>query len=203
MKIICVGRNYKKHILELKNKIPSDIIFFLKPETAIPLKNQPFFLPDFSEEIHHEIEVVVKIDKTGKHIQEKFAHNYYNEFTLGIDFTARDVQKKLKKNGEPWEKAKAFDGSAPIGKFIHKDDIKNIQNIDFQLTINKEKKQIGNTKHMIYTISQLISYISKFITLKKGDLIFTGTPSGVGKVKKGDFLEGFINNTRIIDVKIK
>jgi len=203
MKIICIGRNYNNHVLELKNKTSDDMIFFLKPETAIILKNQPFFIPDFSKEIHHEIEVVIKINKTGKHIQEKFAHTYYHELTLGIDFTARDLQKNIKKNGEPWEKAKAFDGSAPVGRFIQKHDIQDIQNLNFKLTVNQEEKQSGNTKNMTYTIKQIISYISRFITLKKGDLIFTGTPAGVDKIKKGDFLEGFINNERIIDIKIK
>ena len=195
MKIICIGRNYKDHILELKNPTPGDMIFFLKPETAIPIKNQPFFIPDFSKKIHHEIELVIKINKTGKHIQEKFAHKYYSELTLGLDFTARDLQKKLKKNGEPWEKAKSFDGSAAIGRFIEKSQIKNINDIN--------TKQIGNTKNMIFKIDYIISYISTFITLKKGDLIFTGTPKGVSKIKKGDVLEGFINNEKIIKVKIK
>ena len=203
MKIICVGRNYKGHILELKNNTPKELVFFLKPETAIPLKNQPFFIPDFSQEIHHEIELVVKINKTGKHIQEKFAKHYYSELTLGIDFTARDVQERLKKNGLPWEKAKAFDGSAPIGKFIDKTQIQNIDNINFQLLVNKTPMQIGNTKDMIFKIDFIISFISQFITLKKGDLIFTGTPEGVSKIHKGDFLEGFIENKKIIELKVK
>ena len=203
MKIICIGRNYKNHILELKNKVPKEIIFFLKPETAILQKKQPFFIPDFSKEIHHEIEVVIKINKTGKHIQEKFAHTYYNELTLGIDFTARDVQKKIKKRGEPWEKAKSFDGSAPIGLFINKSHIKDLNNFNFKLLVNNKKKQKGNTKNMIFKIDYIISYISQFITLKKGDLVFTGTPSGVDKVKKNDVLVGFIENQKILDIKIK
>ena len=200
MKIICIGRNYKEHILELKNNIPNDIIFFLKPETAIPLKNQPFFIPDFSNEIHHEVEVVIKIKKTGKHIKEKFAYNYYNEISLGIDFTARDIQKKIKSNGEPWEKSKAFDGSAPVGKFI---SVEDVQKINFKLLVNGKVRQLGNTQNMIHSVDCLISYISQFITLKKGDLIFTGTPSGVAKVKKGDLLEGMIENEKILEVKIR
>ena len=175
----------------------------MKPETAIPLKNQPFFIPDFSTNIHHEIEVVIKINKNGKHIQEKFANKYYNEITLGVDFTARDIQKQLKENGEPWEKAKAFDGSAPIGKFLKKNEVENINNFHFNLYVNNEKKQSGNVKDMIFTIDYIIAYISKFITLKKGDLIFTGTPSGVGKVKKHDLLEGYIESEKIIEIKIK
>ena len=203
MKIICIGRNYKNHILELKNSIPKEMIFFLKPETAIPQKNQPFFIPDFSEEIHHEIEIVIKICKTGKHIDPKFAHTYFNEFTLGIDFTARDIQNNIKQNGEPWEKAKAFDGSAPVGFFIKKSSVNNMQNINFKLFVNKEEKQCGNTKNMIHDINYIISYISKYITLKKGDLIFTGTPAGVSKVNKNDYLEGYIENQRILDIIVK
>jgi len=202
MKIICVGRNYQDHILELKNKTPKEILFFLKPETAIPIK-QPFFIPDFSNEIHHEIEIIIKICKTGKHIQKEFASRYYNELSLGIDFTARDVQEKLKSNSEPWEKAKAFDGSAPIGTFIKKEEFENIQNINFQLFVNQKLKQEGNTKNMIFSIDQIISYISKYITLKKGDLIFTGSPSGVGEVQKNDILEGFIENQKILKINIK
>lgn len=200
MKIICIGRNYKEHISELKHNIPNDIIFFLKPETAIPLKNQPFFIPDFSNEIHHEIEVVIKINKTGKHIKEKFACNYYNEISLGVDFTARDIQKKIKSNGEPWEKSKAFDGSAPVGKFI---SVEDVQKIKFKLLVNGEVRQLGNTQKMIHSVDCLISYVSQFITLKKGDLVFTGTPSGVAKVKKGDLLEGIIGNEKILEVNVR
>ena len=203
MKIICVGRNYKEHVLELNNHIPEELLFFLKPETAVPIKNQPFFIPDFSDEIHHEVELVVKINRTGKHIEEKFANTYYEELTLGIDFTARDIQSKLKQKGEPWEKSKAFDGSAPIGIFIKKHEFKNIQNLNFRLLVNDKEKQSGNTKNMIFTIDQIISYISKFITLKKGDLIFTGTPSGVNKVKKDDHLKAFLENRQLLKIKIK
>ncbi len=202
MKIICIGRNYQNHVLELNNTTPKEILFFLKPETAIPSKGQPFFIPDFSQEIHHEVELIIKINKTGKHIDEKFAHNYYDEISLGIDFTARDIQKKAKNKREPWEKAKAFDGSAPLGAFLKKEGF-NMQNIQFELHINNTSVQKGNTKNMIFSINQIISYVSKFITLKKGDIIFTGTPSGVGKVKKNDVLEAFIENNKVLEIKIK
>ena len=203
MKIICVGRNYKKHIVELKNKIPKEIVFFLKPETAVPQKNQPFFIPDFSNNVHHEIEIVIKINKTGKHIQEKFAHRYYDELTLGIDFTARDIQEKLKKEGKPWEKAKSFDGSAPVGRFIKKNTVDNIHDLNFKILVNNKQIQYGNSKNMIFSIDQIISYVSKFITLKKGDLIFTGTPSGVGRVEKNDILEGYLENEKLIETIVR
>ncbi len=201
MKIICIGRNYKEHIKELKNKYSSEITFFLKPQTAIPVKNQPFFLPDFTQEIHHEIEIIIKINRTGKFIQKKFSNRYYNEISLGIDFTARDIQDNLKKMGLPWEKAKAFDGSAPIGKFINKDDF-DLENIDFMLKVNGEIKQNGNSKNMINNIDEIISYISNYITLKKGDIIFTGTPKGVGKIYKNDVLEGFIDGKKLLHVDV-
>ena len=203
MKIICVGRNYKKHIFELKNIVPEEIVFFLKPETAIPQKNQPFFIPDFSNDIHHEIELVIRINKTGKHIQKKFSNTYYNQITLGVDFTARDLQQKLKEKREPWEKAKSFDNSAPIGRLISKERFSDINNINFTLFKNKKQVQSGNTKDMIFKIDEIIAYVSKFITLKKGDLIFTGTPDGVGKVEKEDILEGYIENEKILDFKVK
>ncbi|MBJ04721.1 MAG: 2-hydroxyhepta-2,4-diene-1,7-dioate isomerase [Flavobacteriales bacterium] len=203
MKIICVTRNYKQHALELNNKIPTELIFFLKPETAIPIKGQPFFIPDFSNEIHYELEVVIKINKTGKHIQERFAHKYFDELSLGIDFTARDLQSKLKKMSFPWEMSKSFDGSAPIGFFVKKQEFKDINNLNFELTVNNDIKQSGNTKNMIFSFNHIISYVSKYITLKKGDLIFTGTPKGVGKVRKNDFLIGKIEGKQIIQIKIK
>tara|TARA_B100001250_G_scaffold288083_1_gene249842 strand:- start:126 stop:737 length:612 start_codon:yes stop_codon:yes gene_type:complete len=203
MKIICIGRNYKKHIFELKNSMPEEIIFFLKPETAIPQKNQPFFIPDFSNNIHHEIELVIKINKSGKHIQTQFSNTYYDQITLGVDFTARDIQQILKEKGEPWEKAKSFDNSAPIGKFISKERFPDINKINFTLFKNKEQVQSGNTKDMIFKIDEIISYVSQFITLKKGDLIFTGTPDGVDKVEKEDILEGYIENEKILDFKVK
>ena len=202
MKIICIGRNYQDHVLELNNTIPEKIIFFLKPETAVPLTGQPFFIPDFSKDIHYEVELVIKINKTGKHIEQKFASNYFNEISLGIDFTARDVQKKAKKNSEPWEKAKAFDGSAPLGDFIKKDNF-DINDINFKLLINNKIVQKGNTKNMIFNINKIISYVSKYITLKKGDVIFTGTPSGVGRVERDDVLEGFLEDKRVLTIKVK
>ncbi|MBF25472.1 MAG: 2-hydroxyhepta-2,4-diene-1,7-dioate isomerase [Flavobacteriales bacterium] len=203
MKIICIGRNYPAHISELKNIIPNDIIFFLKPETSIVHKKQPFFIPDFSNNIHHEIEVVIKINKSGKHINEKFSYNYYNELTVGIDFTARDIQQQLKQDGYPWEKAKAFDGSAVIGTFINKENIADLNNLYFKLLVNSKIKQSGNTKNMIFKIDNIISYVSKYITLKKGDLIFTGTPSGVDKVNKNDILEGYIEDKQVFKIRVK
>tara|TARA_B100001250_G_C19763064_1_gene773411 strand:+ start:1030 stop:1638 length:609 start_codon:yes stop_codon:yes gene_type:complete len=201
MKIICIGRNYKKHIEELNNKHSSEIIFFLKPETAIPIKNQPFFIPDFSNEIHHELEVIIKINRTGKFIQKRFSHKYYDEISVGIDFTARDIQNEIKKRGLPWEKSKSFDGSAPIGKFIQKDDFK-INNLDFILKVNGQIKQKGNSKNMIHSIDDIISYVSQYITLKKGDIIFTGTPSGVGKVQKNDVLKAYLNGQKLLDINV-
>ncbi|MEC8538038.1 MAG: fumarylacetoacetate hydrolase family protein [Bacteroidota bacterium] len=201
MKIICIGRNYLEHIKELKNTSPEEILFFLKPETAIPIKGQPFFLPDFSSNIEHEIEIILKINKTGKFIQEKFAKNYFSEISIGIDFTARDLQEKLKKKGLPWEPAKSFDGSAVVGKFIPIIDLE-LKNINFSLYKNGKIVQKGNTKYMMNNFSKIISYVSKFITLKKGDLIFTGTPSGVSTVKKNDHLEGFIENKSLFEIKV-
>tara|TARA_B100000579_G_C22588124_1_gene736747 strand:+ start:183 stop:791 length:609 start_codon:yes stop_codon:yes gene_type:complete len=201
MKIICIGRNYKKHIEELNHKNSSEIIFFLKPETAIPLKNQPFFIPDFSQEIHHELELIVKINRTGKFIQKKFSNKYYNEISIGIDFTARDIQNNIKKKGLPWEKAKSFDGSAPVGKFIQKNNLK-LEALDFMLKINGQIKQTGNSKNMIHSIDEIISYVSQYITLKKGDIIFTGTPEGVGKVHKEDILEAYIGDQKLLHMNV-
>ena len=201
MKIICIGRNYKKHIEELNHKNSSEIIFFLKPETAIPLKNQPFFIPDFSQEIHHELELIVKINRTGKFIQKKFSNKYYNEISIGIDFTARDIQNNIKKNGLPWEKAKSFDGSAPVGEFIQKNNLK-LEALDFMLKINGQIKQTGNSKNMIHSIDEIISYVSQYITLKKGDIIFTGTPEGVGKIHKEDILEAYIGNQKLLHINV-
>ena len=203
MKIICIGRNYANHIKELENDIPKEPLFFLKPDTAIQPKGHPFFIPYFSNEIHYEVELVIKIDKTGKHIEEQFAHKYYSQIGLGIDFTARDVQKECKAKGLPWEKAKGFDGSAQISRsFIKKSDL-ILDNIDFSLEKNGEIVQKGNTKEMLFTFDQIISYVSKFLTLKIGDLIFTGTPSGVGEVKSGDKLKGFVANKEMLKVVIK
>lgn len=203
MKLICIGRNYTEHIEELKNERPSDPVIFLKPDTSILLKKQPFFIPDFSEDVHHEVEVLVKIKKVGKHIEEKFAHTYYDEIGLGIDFTARDLQSKLKEKGLPWEKAKAFDGAALIGDFIPKEAVADINNINFHLENNGKVVQQGNTSFMLWKIDALIEYISKYFTLKIGDIIFTGTPAGVSKVNPNDQLEGYLENKKVFSVKIK
>ena len=204
MKIICIGRNYTDHISELQNEKPEDPVIFLKPDTSILLKKQPFFIPDFSEEVHYEVEVLVKIKKVGKHIQEKFAHKYYDEIGLGIDFTARDLQQKLKEKGLPWEKAKAFDGAAVIGeKWLAKDSVADINMLNFSLEKNGETVQKGNTEFMLWKIDELIAYVSQFFTLKIGDIIFTGTPAGVGKVSAEDRLTGFIEDKQIFSIQTK
>ena len=203
MKIICVGRNYLDHAKELGNKIPTSPLFFLKPDTAIQPKGHPFFIPDFSNNIHFEVELVVKISKNGKNIDEKFAHKYYNEIGIGIDFTARDIQEECKKNGLPWERAKGFDGSAQISnEFINK-ELLILNDINFSLSLNNSIMQTGNSKNMIFSFDQIISYISKYYTLRAGDLIYTGTPSGVGKVERGDSLSCFINSNEMLKVNIK
>ena len=203
MKIVCIGRNYVDHAKELKNPIPDEPLFFLKPQTAIQPKGHPFFIPDFSQEVHYEVELVIRIEKTGKHIEEQFSHKYYSKIGLGIDFTARDIQDQCKEYGLPWEKAKGFDGSAQISNtFIRKSDLKQ-DNINFHLRKNGNQVQLGNSKDMIFSFDEIISYISKFYTLKIGDLIYTGTPSGVGPVKKGDFLEGYIESQRMFKVLVK
>lgn len=203
MKLICIGRNYTKHIEELENEKPSDPVIFLKPDTSILLKKQPFFIPEFSDEVHHEVEVLVKIKKVGKYIDKKFAHKYYDEIGLGIDFTARDLQSKLKSKGLPWEKAKAFDGAAVIGKWLPKIQFADIDNINFSLKKNEEQVQTGNTRLMLWKIDELIEYVSKYFTLKIGDIIFTGTPAGVGKVFANDQLKGYIEDQEIFSIKIK
>jgi len=203
MKIICVGRNYVEHAKELNNKAPKDPVLFLKPDTAILLKKQPFFIPEFSNNVHHEVEVLVKINRIGKHIDQKFAHKYYDEIGLGIDFTARDLQSQLKEKGLPWEKAKAFDGSAVIGNFVSKTKFSNVNNINFSLKRNDEVVQSGNTLLMQWKIDTLIEYISKYFTLKIGDIIFTGTPSGVGKVISDDILVGFLEEEEMFSIKVK
>jgi len=203
MKIICIGRNYVDHVKELNSNLPTEPVFFLKPDTCIINRNQPFFYPAFSNEIHYETELVVRINKVGKHIQERFANTYYDELTVGIDFTARDIQRQCQQKGLPWEISKGFDGAAPIGKFIKKDCFDSIQNINLKLNINNQTIQQGNTKDMIFNVDTIISYVSKFITLKMGDIIFTGTPSGVGTVKIGDRLEAFLNNQSLLKVDIK
>lgn len=203
MKIICVGRNYADHIEELKNEKPTDPVLFLKPDTSILLKKQPFFIPDFSEEVHHEVEILVKIKKIGKHIDRKFAHKYYDEIGLGIDFTARDLQSKLKEKGLPWEKAKAFDGAAVIGTFLPKETFKTVDDITFSLEKNGEIIQKASTELMLWKIDELIEYISKYFTLKIGDVIFTGTPAGVAKVNPEDRLKGFIEDKQVFSIKVK
>ena len=203
MKIICIGRNYEQHARELGNEIPTEPVIFLKPDSAIIQKNQPFFYPEFSKEVHHEIELVIKINRLGKHIPSKFAHKYYQEIGLGIDFTARDIQQVCKQKGLPWEKAKGFDGSAPLGKFIKKDQFEDINSINFHLDINGKTVQKGNTRNMIFSVDQLISHVSQFFTLKIGDLLFTGTPSGVGPVAIDDHLQCFIEDKLLLDFKVK
>ncbi|WP_299437700.1 fumarylacetoacetate hydrolase family protein [uncultured Aquimarina sp.] len=203
MKLICIGRNYTDHIEELENEKPADPVVFMKPDTSILLKKQPFFIPDFSDDVHHEVEVLVKIKKVGKHIDRKFAHKYYDEIGLGIDFTARDLQSKLKSKGLPWEKAKAFDGAAVIGNWMSKEDFPDVNNIDFHLEKNGTPVQKGNTRFMLWKIDELIEYVSKYFTLKIGDVIFTGTPAGVGAVKAEDILTGFIEKQQIFSIRIK
>jgi len=203
MKIICIGRNYAKHIEELANEKPENPVIFLKPDSAILVKNQPFFIPPFSNDIHYEVEILVKINKVGKYIEEKFAHKYYDEIGLGIDFTARDIQAVCKEKGLPWEKAKAFDGSAVIGKFLPKESLGDLNNLAFTLHKNEELVQDGNTNAMLWKIDELISYVSQFFTLKKGDVLFTGTPAGVGKVIENDVLTGKIKDQKIFSIKIK
>lgn len=203
MKLICIGRNYTDHIKELENEKPTDPVVFLKPDTSILLKKQPFFIPDFSDEVHHEVEVLVKIKKVGKHIDKKFAHKYYDEIGLGIDFTARDLQAQLKAKGLPWEKAKAFDGAAVVGKWLPKSKFQDLNNLNFSLKKNSEVVQTGNTQLMLWKIDELIEYVSKYFTLKIGDIIFTGTPAGVGKVFVNDELKGYIEDQEMFSIKIK
>jgi len=203
MKIIAIGRNYTEHIAELKNERPDAPVVFLKPDTAVLKNNAPFYHPDFSENIHHEVELVLKISKEGKFLQEQFASRYYDEIGIGIDFTARDLQDKCKAKGLPWEIAKAFNGSAPIGEFLPLSSFANTSNINFHLNINGELRQKGNTEMMLFNFNFIVSYVSQFFTLKKGDLIFTGTPAGVGKVNIGDRLEAFIEDQKLLDFEIK
>jgi len=203
MKLICIGRNYTKHIEELENEKPKDPIIFLKPDTSILLKKQPFFIPDFSEDVHHEVEILVKINKVGKHISKNFSPKYYDEIGLGIDFTARDLQTELKAKGLPWEKAKAFDGAAVVGKWIKKEKFDSVNDINFNLYKNERLVQEGNTKLMLWKIDELIEYVSKYFTLKIGDIIFTGTPAGVGKVVANDKLKGFIENEELFSIIVK
>lgn len=203
MKIICIGRNYGEHAKEMDAPVPEEPVVFMKPDTALLKDNAPFYYPSFTKDLHHEVEVVLKISKVGKHIAPEFAHRYYNEIGLGIDFTARDIQAECKKKGLPWEKAKAFDHSAPIGAFVPVADVKAISGIDFHLNVNGATVQRGNTRDMIFSFDQLIAYISTFVTLRMGDLIYTGTPAGVGPVKIGDRLEGFMEGKPMFDFVVK
>ena len=203
MKIIAIGRNYAEHAKELNNPVPTVPVIFLKPDTALLRENKAFYHPDFSQDIHHEIEVVLKVCKEGKNISEKFAANYYDEIGLGVDFTARDIQTRHKEKGLPWELAKAFDGSAPISNFIPKSEFADLYDLDFKLEINGELRQHGNTKDLLVSFERIITFASQYITLKKGDMIFTGTPQGVGKVNIGDHLEAFLEGKRMLDFYVK
>jgi acylpyruvate hydrolase len=203
MKIICIGRNYVKHALELNNEVPGEPIFFLKPDTALLPKGNAFYLPSFSNDIHHEIEIVLRICKEGKNVSEEFASRYYDAITVGIDFTARDIQDKQKAKGLPWEPAKAFDHSAPVGEIIDWPESKHKEKILFHLDINGKTVQKGDSSLMINSFEKIISYVSKFVTLRKGDLIYTGTPEGVGPVKAGDLLECYLAENRLLTVQVK
>ena len=203
MKIICIGRNYIDHIKELSNQKPLNPVVFLKPDSSIIAKNQNFIIPSFSNEIHHEVELVIKINKVGKHIDKSFSHKYYDEIGLGIDFTARDIQSNLKEKGHPWEKSKAFDNSCMVGNFLKKEKLEDISKIEFSLKKNNEIVQSGCSNDMLWKIDELISYVSQYFTLKIGDLIFTGTPSGVSKVESGDILGGYISSINMFTLKVK
>ena len=203
MKIICIGRNYANHIEELKNERPSEPVIFMKPDSAVLLKQHPFVIPEFSNDIHHEIELIVKINKIGKYIEAKFAHKYYDEISVGIDFTARDLQNELKAKGLPWEKAKSFDGSAVIGDFLPKSQFNSLENITFELTNNNKTVQKGNSSYMLWKIDEIVSYVSQYFTLKIGDIIFTGTPEGVAAVRPDDVLEGFLEGHKLFRIQVK
>lgn len=203
MKIIAVGRNYVEHIQELNSEQPDEPVIFLKPETAILYHNAPFFYPDFSTDIHHEVEVLVKINRVGKNIEERFAHKYYDEIGLGIDFTARDLQTKLKAKGLPWELAKAFNGSAPVSEFVPKTEFSDLQNLNFGLAINGETRQESNTSLMLFGIDFLISFVSRYFLLQKGDILFTGTPKGVGPVQISDQLVGTLEGRELLNFGVR
>jgi 2-keto-4-pentenoate hydratase/2-oxohepta-3-ene-1,7-dioic acid hydratase in catechol pathway len=203
MKILAIGRNYGDHIKELANERPDEPVIFTKPDTAILKNNEPFFYPNYSNDIHHEVELIVRICKEGKFIDEQHAHKYFDKIGLGIDFTARDLQTKAKEKGLPWAIAKGFNGSAPVSEWLPKEEFKDLKNINFSLLVNNELKQEGNSSLMLFSIDYIISYLSKFFTLKTGDIIFTGTPKGVGPVKIGDHLEGFIENQKLLDFEVK
>jgi 2-keto-4-pentenoate hydratase/2-oxohepta-3-ene-1,7-dioic acid hydratase in catechol pathway len=202
MKIICVGRNYKKHAQELGNEVPDEPVIFMKADSSLMRQRDAFYIPDFTNDVHYEAEIVVKINRLGKNIKDQFAHKYYSEFSIGIDFTARDVQQKLKQKGLPWEKAKAFDGSAVVGSWVKSESF-DLKALNFELRLNGKTVQLGNTQNMLFSAEQLIEHCSQFFTLKIGDLLFTGTPEGVGKVEKGDLLEGFIEGEKLLNVNIR
>ena len=203
MKIFAIGRNYIDHAKELNNPVPAEPMFFMKPDTAIIHNNNPFYYPDFTKDLHYETEIVLKLQRVGKNISEKFAHRYYTEIGIGIDFTARDIQDKCKEKGWPWEIAKAFDGSAPIGKFLPKENFPDVSNIKFHLDLNGQTVQQGNTKDLIFSFDRIIAHVSKYITIRMGDLIFTGTPAGVGPVKIGDRLQAYIEDELMLDFYVK
>ena len=203
MKLICIGRNYTDHIKELANERPTEPVVFIKPDSAILPKDQDFYIPDFTNDVHHEVEVLIKIKKVGKHIDEHFAHKYYDEIGLGIDFTARDLQMRLKEKGLPWEKSKGFDGAAVIGKWLPKSDFKDLNDLNFSLAKNGLEVQKGNTGLMLWKIDELIAYVSKFFMLKKGDIIFTGTPAGVGRIATNDYLSGILEGRELFTLKVK
>jgi len=203
MKIIAIGRNYAEHARELNNPVPGAPVIFMKPDTAVLKDNKPFYHPNFSEDIHHEIEIVLKVGKEGKHINQKFASNYFDEIALGVDFTARDIQQRHKEKGLPWELAKAFDNSAPVSHFLPKSKFVDLHNLNFRLDVNGQTCQQGNTSLMLFSFEYIISFVSEYITLKKGDLIFTGTPAGVGKVNVGDHLQGYIEDQQMLDFYVK
>lgn len=203
MKLICIGRNYVDHIDELNNERPDEPVVFIKPDSAILPKEQDFYIPEFSQDVHYEVEVLVKIKKVGKHVSKEFAHKYYDEVGLGIDFTARDLQSKLKSKGLPWEKAKGFDGAAVVGKWLSKSKFKDLDNLNFTLSKNGEKMQEGNTSLMLWKIDEIIAYVSTYFMLKKGDIIFTGTPAGVGKVSPNDYLVGTLEGEQLFDINVR
>jgi 2-keto-4-pentenoate hydratase/2-oxohepta-3-ene-1,7-dioic acid hydratase in catechol pathway len=203
MKLICIGRNYVDHIEELKNERPDEPVVFIKPDSAILPKEQDFYIPEFSNDVHYEVEVLVKIKKVGKHIAKEFAHKYYDEVGLGIDFTARDLQSKLKAKGLPWEKAKGFDGAAVVGNWVSKKKFQDMDNLSFSLAKNGEIVQEGNTSLMLWKIDEIIAYVSTYFMLKKGDIIFTGTPAGVGKVSPNDYLVGTLEGEQLFDINVR
>ena len=203
MKILAIGRNYAEHIAELKNEVPDEPVIFFKPDTAILRKNEPFYYPDYSQDIHHEVELILRISREGKNVDKKFAHKYYDAIGLGIDFTARDLQAKAKAKGLPWTLAKGFNGSAPVSEWLQISEFPDLQNISFRLDVNGQTKQQGNSGMMLNTFDDIIAYISRFITLKQGDIIFTGTPEGVGPVQIGDRLEGYVEDRKLLDFEVK